>query len=81
MNKSLVSDFASRLNSIGRSRDNSFYKTVLSDFNRDSIRLQHSLIRSSLKKESMRMTQKTDNGTTVDFALTSASVDGAMKVI
>lgn len=81
MNKSLVSDFNSRLNSMTKSRDNSFYKTVLSDFNRDSIRLQHSLIRSSLKKESRRLTQKTDDGTTVDFALTSESVDAAMKVI
>ena len=85
MNKSLVSDFNSRLNSITRSRDNSFYKTVLSDFhrdfNRESIRLQHSLIRSSLKKESRRLTEKTDGATTVDFALTSESVDAAMRVI
>lgn len=81
MNKSLVSDFNERLNSIARSRDNSFYKTVLSDFNRDSIRLQHSLIRSSLKKESRRMTQQTDGATTIDFALTSESVDAAIKVI
>ena len=85
LNKSLISDFNSRLDSISKSRDNSFYKTVLSDFrrdfNQDTINLQHSLIRSSLKRESRRMTGKTDGQTEVDFALTSGSVDAAMRVI
>ena len=64
LNKSLISDFNSRLDSVSKSRDNSFYKTVLSDFrrdfNQDTINLQHSLIRSSLKHASRRLTGKTE---------------------